>query len=144
MISNLWQLGMVNNTNIDWFFPWPEQALYAVASVSISPDVSLSSLLIVYTPYLSITLLLFSIKYLYFTLLKLSLYRYFKCVSLLMQGLSFDPFYYRLVITLKILYLITVSEWTCAKSIPGASSFSHGHGSRFRGKIQRGIPAETP
>lgn len=33
-------LGMVNNANIDWFFPWPEQALYAVASVFISPDVS--------------------------------------------------------------------------------------------------------
>lgn len=32
--------GMVNNTSIDWFFPWPEQALYAVASVFISPDVS--------------------------------------------------------------------------------------------------------
>lgn len=31
---------MVNNANIDWFFPWPEQALYAVASVFISPDVS--------------------------------------------------------------------------------------------------------
>ena len=30
--------GMVNNANIDWFFPWPEQALYAVASVFISPD----------------------------------------------------------------------------------------------------------
>jgi hypothetical protein len=33
-------LGMVNNTSIDWYFPWPEQALYAVASVFISPDVS--------------------------------------------------------------------------------------------------------
>ncbi|ELU10552.1 hypothetical protein CAPTEDRAFT_221643 [Capitella teleta] len=30
--------GMVNNASIDWFFPWPEQALYAVASVFISPD----------------------------------------------------------------------------------------------------------
>uniref|UniRef100_A0A1I8GN74 Dynein heavy chain 10, axonemal n=1 Tax=Macrostomum lignano TaxID=282301 RepID=A0A1I8GN74_9PLAT len=30
--------GVVNNTTIDWFFPWPEQALYAVASVFISPD----------------------------------------------------------------------------------------------------------
>ncbi|XP_060580911.1 dynein axonemal heavy chain 10-like isoform X1 [Ruditapes philippinarum] len=30
--------GMVNCANIDWFFPWPEQALYAVASVFISPD----------------------------------------------------------------------------------------------------------
>ena len=33
--------GMVNCANIDWFFPWPEQALYAVASVFISPDVSM-------------------------------------------------------------------------------------------------------
>ena len=32
---------MVNNASIDWYFPWPEQALYAVASVFISPDVSL-------------------------------------------------------------------------------------------------------
>ena len=32
--------GMVNNTSIDWYMPWPEQALYAVASVFISPDVS--------------------------------------------------------------------------------------------------------
>ena len=30
--------GMVNNASIDWFFPWPQQALYAVASVFISPD----------------------------------------------------------------------------------------------------------
>ncbi|ESO91629.1 hypothetical protein LOTGIDRAFT_122204, partial [Lottia gigantea] len=30
--------GMVNNASIDWFFPWPEQALYAVASVFISPE----------------------------------------------------------------------------------------------------------
>ncbi|ESN91800.1 hypothetical protein HELRODRAFT_96436 [Helobdella robusta] len=30
--------GMVNNTNIDWYMPWPEQALYAVASVFISPE----------------------------------------------------------------------------------------------------------
>ncbi|VDI22437.1 Hypothetical predicted protein, partial [Mytilus galloprovincialis] len=30
--------GLVNNANIDWFFPWPEQALYAVASVFISPE----------------------------------------------------------------------------------------------------------
>ena len=32
--------GTVNNASIDWFFPWPEQALYAVASVFVSPDVS--------------------------------------------------------------------------------------------------------
>jgi len=31
--------GMVNNTSIDWYLPWPEQALYAVASVFIAPDV---------------------------------------------------------------------------------------------------------
>ncbi|CAL1543933.1 unnamed protein product, partial [Lymnaea stagnalis] len=30
--------GIVNNAIIDWFFPWPEQALFAVASVMISPD----------------------------------------------------------------------------------------------------------
>jgi len=30
---------MVNNTCIDWYLPWPEQALYAVASVFIAPDV---------------------------------------------------------------------------------------------------------
>ena len=29
---------MVNNASIDWYFPWPEQALYAVASVFISPE----------------------------------------------------------------------------------------------------------
>ena len=33
--------GMVNNASIDWFFPWPDQALFAVASTFISPDVSL-------------------------------------------------------------------------------------------------------
>ncbi|KAH8871924.1 Dynein heavy chain 10, axonemal [Schistosoma japonicum] len=27
--------GIVNNTTIDWFFPWPEQALYAVVNVLI-------------------------------------------------------------------------------------------------------------
>ncbi|XP_012943741.1 dynein heavy chain 10, axonemal, partial [Aplysia californica] len=30
--------GIVNNASIDWFFPWPDQALYAVASVMISPE----------------------------------------------------------------------------------------------------------
>ncbi|XP_059165934.1 dynein axonemal heavy chain 10-like isoform X2 [Physella acuta] len=30
--------GTVNNASIDWFFPWPEQALYAVASVFISSE----------------------------------------------------------------------------------------------------------
>ncbi|KAL3317580.1 Dynein heavy chain 10, axonemal [Cichlidogyrus casuarinus] len=30
--------GVVNNTTIDWFFPWPEQALYAVVSVFVSED----------------------------------------------------------------------------------------------------------
>ena len=33
---------MVNNASIDWYFAWPEQALYAVASVFISPDVRIS------------------------------------------------------------------------------------------------------
>ena len=37
---------MVNCANIDWFFPWPEQALYAVASVFISPDVSSTQLIL--------------------------------------------------------------------------------------------------
>ena len=31
--------GVVNNTNIDWFFSWPEQALYAVACYAIDPKV---------------------------------------------------------------------------------------------------------
>lgn len=35
-------IGMVNNASIDWYFPWPEQALFAVASVLISPDVCIS------------------------------------------------------------------------------------------------------
>ncbi|XP_076452214.1 dynein axonemal heavy chain 10-like [Babylonia areolata] len=30
--------GLVNNASIDWFFPWPEQALFAVASVLIAGD----------------------------------------------------------------------------------------------------------
>lgn len=31
----------MNNTTIDWFFPWPEQALYAVAEVFVSPEFQL-------------------------------------------------------------------------------------------------------
>lgn len=34
--------GLVNNASIDWFFPWPDQALFAVASTFISPEVSKS------------------------------------------------------------------------------------------------------
>lgn len=30
--------GMVNNTIIDWFMPWPEQALYAVATSFLSEN----------------------------------------------------------------------------------------------------------
>jgi len=30
--------GMVNNTSIDWLFPWPDQALLAVATELITPD----------------------------------------------------------------------------------------------------------
>ncbi|VDO04672.1 unnamed protein product [Rodentolepis nana] len=30
--------GIVNCTTIDWFFPWPEQALYAVACTLIDPE----------------------------------------------------------------------------------------------------------
>lgn len=33
--------GIVNCTTIDWFFPWPEQALYAVACSLIDPKVRL-------------------------------------------------------------------------------------------------------
>ncbi|KER29498.1 hypothetical protein T265_03876 [Opisthorchis viverrini] len=33
--------GVVNNTTIDWFFPWPEQALYAVVRAFISSDYTL-------------------------------------------------------------------------------------------------------
>lgn len=31
--------GIVNCTTIDWFFPWPEQALYAVACNLLDPKV---------------------------------------------------------------------------------------------------------
>lgn len=34
--------GLVNNTCIDWIFPWPPQALVAVASVYLK-DVSLQN-----------------------------------------------------------------------------------------------------
>ncbi|CAH1233746.1 DNAH10 [Branchiostoma lanceolatum] len=30
--------GLVNNTTIDWFMPWPEQALYAVANVFVGEN----------------------------------------------------------------------------------------------------------
>ncbi|TPP59989.1 Dynein heavy chain 10 axonemal [Fasciola gigantica] len=33
--------GVVNSTTIDWFFPWPEQALYAVVEVFVSPEFQL-------------------------------------------------------------------------------------------------------
>ncbi|TGZ60763.1 hypothetical protein CRM22_008363 [Opisthorchis felineus] len=33
--------GVVNNTTIDWFFPWPEQALYAVVRAFIPLDYAL-------------------------------------------------------------------------------------------------------
>ena len=29
---------MVNNANIDWLFPWPDEALLAVATELITPD----------------------------------------------------------------------------------------------------------
>lgn len=32
--------GLVNNAIIDWFMPWPEQALYAVATSFLAKDVS--------------------------------------------------------------------------------------------------------
>ena len=43
--------GMVNNASIDWFFPWPDQALFAVASTFISPDVSLRLFISLFTYY---------------------------------------------------------------------------------------------
>ena len=30
--------GMVNNSSIDWLFPWPDEALTAVATELITPD----------------------------------------------------------------------------------------------------------
>jgi P-loop containing dynein motor region D4 len=33
-------LGLINNAIIDWFLPWPEQALLAVATSLLSEDVS--------------------------------------------------------------------------------------------------------
>ncbi|OAF67720.1 1-alpha DHC [Intoshia linei] len=35
--------GLVNNTTIDWYFPWPKDALYSVASVYLETEVSLIS-----------------------------------------------------------------------------------------------------
>jgi dynein heavy chain len=32
---------LINNAIIDWFLPWPEQALYAVSTTLLSEDVSL-------------------------------------------------------------------------------------------------------
>lgn len=37
-------LGLINNAIIDWFLPWPEQALLAVATSLLSEDVSTSTL----------------------------------------------------------------------------------------------------
>jgi hypothetical protein len=34
-------IGLINNAIIDWFLPWPEQALYAVSTTLLSEDVSL-------------------------------------------------------------------------------------------------------
>ena len=33
-------IGLINNAIIDWFLPWPEQALYAVSTSLLSEDVS--------------------------------------------------------------------------------------------------------
>lgn len=30
--------GLISNTTIDWFFAWPEEALYTVAKTILSPD----------------------------------------------------------------------------------------------------------
>lgn len=32
--------GLINNAIIDWFLPWPEQALYAVSTSLLAEDVS--------------------------------------------------------------------------------------------------------
>lgn len=40
-MKNLLILGLINNAIIDWFLPWPEQALYAVSTSLLSEDVSL-------------------------------------------------------------------------------------------------------
>jgi hypothetical protein len=34
-------IGLINNAIIDWFLPWPEQALLAVATTLLSEDVSI-------------------------------------------------------------------------------------------------------
>lgn len=36
--------GLVNNTTIDWIFPWPKQALYAVASVYLKENLKIPDL----------------------------------------------------------------------------------------------------
>jgi hypothetical protein len=33
-------VGLINNAIIDWFLPWPEQALYAVSTSLLSEEVS--------------------------------------------------------------------------------------------------------
>jgi hypothetical protein len=39
-IRGLIIVGLINNAIIDWFLPWPEQALYAVSTSLLSEDVS--------------------------------------------------------------------------------------------------------
>ena len=34
-------IGLINNAIIDWFLPWPEQALFAVATSLLAEDVSI-------------------------------------------------------------------------------------------------------
>jgi len=34
-------IGLINNAIIDWFLPWPEQALYAVSTSLLAEDVSI-------------------------------------------------------------------------------------------------------
>ena len=36
-------LGLINNAIIDWFLPWPEQALLAVSTSLLSEDVSIET-----------------------------------------------------------------------------------------------------
>lgn len=40
---NNFYLGLINNAIIDWFLPWPEQALFAVSTSLLSEDVSIRS-----------------------------------------------------------------------------------------------------
>ena len=40
--------GLVNNASIDWFMPWPKQALCAVASVFLGEQVYMAGIYVLY------------------------------------------------------------------------------------------------